>query len=790
MKTDSTTKVECVENGEHVGHSEGDVCVAHAEGAANPAQPAHSAHSAHSAHPELSRRSFVAGATVLGAALGGSAAGFNFFHPKEAFADENAPFEIRRTYCDMCNHVPKCGIDCFVQEEKIIRVESSAPYPASPLCAKGIASLQELYDPERLLYPVRRTNPKGTGTPQWETITWDEAYALIAEKITGIKEQHGADSVLFFCGDPKEPRGAMQRLATLFGSSSYGTESSVCAAASWMSANLVFGQNSMGQDPGPDTKSCLVWSLNPAWSQPNRFKGFMNAKERGVKFVVVDPRVTPLVSGAADIHLQLRPGSDGALAAGFINQLIEQGLYDKEFVENWTVGFEELKAYVAEFTPEKVEEITWVPAEKLIEAATLIGTNAPSTLVTSSKGGCHTTNVGNFQRAVFMIPALLGSLDVTGGMTLGPGLPFDYAASTRGFQLEGLYDEKGLQSKRHDRDDFPVWARYYKMMQTVKLPEYVKDGKIRAGVLLGINSMMWPNTPLYQEAIKNLEFSVAFDYYIRPWTHDFVDVVLPAAMCYERSAALSIFGRKIFLRQPAIKPLGEAREDWQIIMELGCALGYEEECFGGSVDGALEELLRTTGLGVTLDDLRAHPDGFDVPGPPPEERKYASGKLRQDGQPGFATASGKVEFDSTVLKELGFEGLPVYEEPIHSPLGNSEADKQYPLVLNTGSRVPYYTHSKLREVPWLNQFMPEPIVRLSAKDADARNLKDGDMARVFNMQGEVTMKVEVTNMVMPGVVDIFHGWHQADINLLTTRDFDPITGFPPFGSGLCEVAKA
>ncbi|MDR1014126.1 MAG: molybdopterin-dependent oxidoreductase [Coriobacteriales bacterium] len=738
----------------------------------------------------LSRRSFVAGAAVLGTTLGSGGAGFNIFHPTEAFADENSPIEIRRTYCDMCNHVPKCGINCYVQEERIVRVESSAPYPASPLCAKGIASLQELYDPERLLSPVRRTNEKGTGSPEWETISWDEAYATIAEKLGGIKEQHGADAVLFFCGDPKEPRGAMQRLATLFGSSSYGTESSVCAAASWMCAQMVFGQNSMGQDPGDATKSCLVWSLNPAWSQPNRFKGFMAAKERGVKFVVVDPRVTPLVSGVADVHLQLRPGSDGALVAGFINQLIEQDLYDKDFVAEWTVGFDELAAYVAEYTPEKVEEITWVPADRLVEAATLIGTNAPSTLVTSSKGGCHTTNVGHFQRAVFMIPALLGCLDVAGGLTLGPGLPFDYAASTKGFQLEGVYEEQGFQGRRHDKDEFPVWAKYYKMMQTVNLPEYVKDGKIRAGVLLGINSMMWPDTPLYQEAIKSLEFSVAIDYYIRPWTHDLVDMVLPAAMCYERTAALSIFGRKIFLRQPAVKPLGEAREDWQVIMEIGCALGYEDECFGGSVDGALEELLKTTGLEVTLDDLRNNPDGFEVPGPAPEERKYESGKLRPDGQPGFGTASGKVELVSTVLTGLGFEGLPIYEEPVHSPLGGPAEDAQYPLVLNTGSRVPYYTHSKLRDLPWLNQFMPDPVVRLSPKDAEARGLKDGDDARVFNMQGEIAMKAEVTNMVMPGVVDIFHGWHQADVNLLTTRDFDPITGFPPFSSGLCEVAKA
>jgi anaerobic selenocysteine-containing dehydrogenase len=416
------------------------------------------------------------------------------------------------------------------------------------------------------------------------------------------------------------------------------------------------------------------------------------------------------------------------------------------------------------------------------------------TLVTSSKGGCHQTNVGNFQRGVFMIPALFGALDVAGGITLGPGLPVDYTASTLAFNLESKYDAEGFAQRRHDRDDYPVWAKYYKMIQTTKLPEYVAAGKIRAGFLLGINSMMWPNTPLYQKAIMDMEFTCAVDYYIRDWTHDYVDMVLPAAMCYERTAALAVFGRKVFLRQPVIEPLGEAREDWRIILELGTALGYGEECFNGDVEAALAELLKTAamkkedGSEVTLADLKAAPEGFDVPGGSAEERKYASGKLRKDGEPGFNTPSKKVELASEVLRGLGFEPLPKYAEPVQSP--SSPEAASYPLVLSTGSRVPYYTHSKLRDLPWLNQFMPEPVVRLNAADANARGLKEGDDVRVFNDQGEIRMKVEVTNLVLPGVVDIFHGWHQADVNLLTTRDFDPITGFPPFTCGLCEVAKA
>lgn len=738
---------------------------------------------------KVTRRSFLkGGAAVVGATAVGNAV--EFTHPKEAFADD-APIEKRVTYCDMCNHVPKCGIVADVQDEKIVRIQARGKYPASPICAKGIASLQELYDPDRLLTPMVRTNEKGSGDPQWEPISWDDAYARIATELNRVKDTYGPEKVLFYAGDPKEPRGAMQRVATLFGSPNYGAESSTCAAASWITSQLVTGQLSMGTDPSDATESALVWTLNPAWSQPYRFGQMMKHKERGCKFVIVDPRITPTVTGLADIHLQPRPGTDGALALGFINIMIRDNMYDKEFVDEWAVGFDELAEYAKEFTPEKVEEITWVPADKLEAAVKLIWENAPSTLVTSSAGACHSTNVGNFQRAVFSIIAMMGSLDVPGGLGMGPGLPFDYTATTAPFRLEKMYEEKGLQDIRADKDDFPVWAHFNKMIQVNMLPELVKNGEIKAGVLLGANAMMWPQTPEYQKAIQDMEFSVAIDYYMRPWTHDFVDMILPAAMCYERMAPFAVFGRKIYHRDPVVAPAGECREDWRILLEIGCALGFEEECFGGDVEAAMEDMLAGVDLGVTMADLRAAAaEGYEVPGGNKDTKKYETGGLRKDGEPGFNTKTGKIELVSELLKDYKFDGLPTYEEPVYSPVSTPDVAKEYSLILNSGSRVPYYTHSKLRDLPWLNQFMPEPVVRIHPDDAEARGIEDGDRVKVFNQFGEIEMLAETTNIVLPGVTDIFHGWHQADINLLTTRDFDPITGFPPFRSGLCEVKKA
>lgn len=742
------------------------------------------------AAPGLSRRGFLKGAAAMAIGITAIEGGYEFVYPDDAFADEAAPEVTKHTYCDMCNHSPKCGITATVKEDKIVRVVSRANYPNDPLCAKGLSALQELYDPHRLLHPMKRTKPKGQGDAGWEQITWDEAYDTIVAALNKVKDEMGPEGVFFYCGDPKEPRGAVNRLANLFGTPTYGNESSTCAYATLIGTGLVYGFQTLGANPNDNSKSCLIWSLNPAWSLPNRFGKLMNAKERGCKFIVVDPRVTPTVTGLADIHLQLRPGTDGALALGIAHVMLRDGYYDEEFCQNWTHGFDEFKEYVQEFTPEKVAEITWVPAEKIEAAAKLWGEETPGGFISSASPQVHHTNAGNNMRAIASLVALAGNVDVAGGLEINPGLPFDLFASTAGFNREDIYDAD-LASKRYDLQDFPVWTKFVKQMQTNRFPEYVDEGKIKAMVMFGGNAMMWPQSHLYQEAIGKLDFACAADYYIRPWTHDYVDIILPAAMCFERMAPFAVFGRKIYLREPVITPRGEAREDWQVAMELGSRLGYAEECFDGSVEEALAEVLRTSGLEVTMQDLRDNPDGYAVPGGAPyEPKKYETGKIRKDGQPGFNTPSGKIELVSEVMKECGLEGLPLYNEPVSSPISTPDRAKDYPLILNTGSRVPMYSHSKLRDCPWLNQFMPDPVVRLHPKTAAERGLEDGEQVRVFNHLGEIEVKLEVTNLVLPGVVDIFHGWEKANVNKLTEREFDHVTGYPPFKSGLCQVERA
>ena len=755
---------------------------------------------------KLTRRSFLklsAATGVTATAMGGCL----YINPDPALAESDSPEEIRYTHCVQCNHAPRCGMKCVVKDNKVVRIEKRENYPNVNICAKGVASVQEMYDPNRLLHPMKRTNPKGSEDPGWEQITWEEALETIASKLNEVKEKYGAEKVLFSTGDPKEPRSAVQRLAYTFGSPNMGTESSTCYKATELSCKLIYGPEwftasslATGAGPGEGTKVCIIWGNNPPWSGPASYNGLLNKKESGTcKFIVVDPRVTPTVETMADVHLQIRPGTDGALALCFGNYLIEHDAYDKEFVEKWAHGFEEYKEYVKEFTVEKTAEICDVPVERLQAACDLLVQEGAPIVCKSAAAFPHHTNGVNNYRAIMLLIPLTGSLDVPGGLSIAnEPLNFDEWQMTFEFaRSKDLLPQ--LDHLRVDREYFPVWADTDQqgILQLNRLPEYVKSGAIRAAMMFGQNAMMWPQSHEYQEALQNMDFVACADFYIRDWTHNYVDIVLPAAMSFERSCPLTVFGRRIFLREPIVEPQGEARPDYRIACDIGVALGYKDEFWGGGPDAemnCIKESLRTLDVDtpITYEDLKAAgPDGITIPmRGEAKTKKYELGLLREDGEPGFTSPTGKVEFVSETLKQYGFEGLPVWKEPVQSPVSTPDVAAEYPLILNTGNRVPMFTHSKQRHIPWLRDLMPDPIVRMYPTDAAERGIEDGDWVYISTQLGEIKARAELTVMVKPGCMDMFHGWSQANVNELVSRDFDPISGFPPFKEGLCQIRKA
>ena len=689
-------------------------------------------------------------------------------------------------FCDGCNGVPFCGIKYFKRGEVITRVEPWPGFPHSQLCSKAYATLQELYNPNRLKYPMKRTSPKGSPDPGYVRISWDEAYDMIVGHLKRIKEEHSPHEVFFYVGDPKEPRAAVQRLAATYGSVNYGTESSTaCRRAANLAEVLTYGFATMGNPPSEETKVMLIWGTNPAYSgAPFMCHGQLaDAKERGVKFIVVDPRLTPTASKLADIHLRVRPATTAALAAGMMHVIFNEGLHDKAFCDNWIHGIDELKDYVKDFTPEKVEKITWVPAKDIVDAARLYATNSPGGLMVSAQGTTHDLNATNNHRAILMLPAVCGYVDIPGGIKK-PTYPLEGAGTWPAGPPEFAMREKLNEMKPHrlDLTAFPAWAEKIHEVQTNHLVEWVKEGKVKAFLGWALNVMIWPQTHEYQKALENLEFAMAVDYFYRPWTHDHMDLVLPAAVSYERLAPFAFFGRKLFARTP-IKPLGECKEDWQIVLDIGVRLGYPDIFYNGNVEEACNDVLGMWGL--KYDDLRKNQEkGLDIPAKGPElYKKYETGEMRRDGKPGFDTTSGKIEADSLILKKHGYPSLCEYKEPM-------QVTPEFPLILITGTRIPHIAHSKWREdSPWLFELERDPILSINPKDAEKGDLKGGDDAILKTAYGQVHVKVKPTIMVPSGIVGIMHGWAKANVNELIPRKFDPISGFPPYKEVPCTVLR-
>jgi anaerobic selenocysteine-containing dehydrogenase len=422
-----------------------------------------------------------------------------------------------------------------------------------------------------------------------------------------------------------------------------------------------------------------------------------------------------------------------------------------------------------------VATITGVPSEKIVEAARLYATSKPAKLQTSPMATVHTSHGVQNHRAILLLPALTGNLDVPGGNKMPTP-----AAPTNDITL---FDEKlPLLEPQTGAGEFPIWSMFYCEEQANAIAEQLATGKpypIKAMIGLGANVMIWPNTKRVTEAIGKLEFFAAVDYF-ETVTTDLAEVVLPAATWLER-AHLSVGpGGMARLRDPVVEPLGEAWSDGKILMELGARLGLAEQFWYGDLEACMNHILAPSG--VTTAQLREHSH---------ELRLVEECDARSYEQHGFNTPSGKVEMSSSILAEHGFDPLPSYREPAESPVSTPKVAERFPLVLTTGGRSKAYTHSQFRRLPELRKLMPEPIVQISIEDATARLIRTGDRVVIESRRGRIEVEADVTDRVQPGVVHAYHGWAEANVNELTDhRALDPISGYPPFKSSLCEIRPA
>ncbi len=686
--------------------------------------------------------------------------------------------EMKRSTCYQCD--ANCVFDIEVNPQgRAIALQG-------PECPRGAVQLEVQYHPQRLRHPLKRVGQRGSG--QFVPISWTEALDTIATQLQQSKHDYGAESCVFFSGYTKEARPHLQRLAHAFGSPNYMTEGGCCFTATWVAEKLTCGyrMKTASLVESQKTRCLLVWSCNPAASVMPFEAHHILQKRADRKLIVIDPRRTQ-TAAIADLHLQIRPGTDGALALAFHHEIFQHGWHDQSFLDEWGNGVAAFRDYVKNFPPQKAADICQVSADDIRRAAEIYATTAPAQIALSPTSTVQHSNGFQNHRAIILLPAVTGNLDVEGGNRFF----FDKVKPKR---IDLFAEKIDSLPPRIGDERFPIWTRHHPAAHSMLLADSLLDGKpyaVHAMFAIGMNSLMWPNSRRLVEGLHKLDFLACVDFFHNEATQ-LADIVLPAATSLEREALIAYpgcqFKGEVRYRYQALEAEGEARADAQIVLDLGCRLGMEEQFWHGDFRAAADE--QAQGLSPEVRDLAYHdPNGATV---------FSEIFLHEDLEDtervykawGLPTLSGKVEFDSEELKAAGYDGLPVYREPAESPISTPELAQRFSLVLTSGGRSKRYTHSQQRLVQSLVAQEPQPMIQIHPTDAAARQIASGDAVEVSSARGAVIFYADVTDTLKPGVVHAAHGWAQANINHLTDDAMlDPISGFPPFKSSLCEVRK-
>lgn len=712
---------------------------------------------------------------------------------------ESVPNQVVTSVCGICPG--GCGVDVELVDGRIDRIVPLKGHPIGIICVRGAHSKEIVYSPDRLKYPLARVGEKGEG--RFERVSWDEAFDRIVDRLQEIKRTTGPQAVMTYVGrglfdvslvDAFAPKGSDQNssksLIFPFGSPNNAGCGSLCYVSKGLLApvpTLGLSMREAVADFG-NANLIVVWGANPATdSPPTAMKKILEAKRRGARVIVIDHMRNEIAS-KADEFVQIRSGTDGALALGMMNVAIREGLYDKEFVQNWTVGFKELSQYVREFSPKEVASITRVPEDVVVRTARAIATTRGTTLSTYTGLEYSDSGVQSI-RAVLILWGICGHLDQPGGLVLR-------AKGKRLYNRTDVEPPKGV--KPIGADKYPLFCELTKSAQFMEAPRAILNGDpypIEALLIFGASIITgYPDPELWKRCFSKLKLLVCVDRFL---TADamYADFVLPATTYYENSAYQRYPGY-VQLRKRVIEPLYEARSDYNIMAELARRLGYGH-VYPQNEEELVEFVLRDHP--VSLEQLRAHPEGVRFSGGEPEYKKYERGLLREDGKPGFETPSGKMEIVSSMLMKYGYDGLPTYTEPKEGPLANPRLAAKYPLVLNTGARIQSTFRSQHLNIPGLLKLQPEPLVLIHPVDAEARGIKDGERVWVESPRGRVPYTAKVTDAVLPGAVEVNVGgggpmqakpWREANANYLTDPyNRDPVSGFPVLKALLCEVRR-
>ncbi|MEK8015537.1 MAG: molybdopterin-dependent oxidoreductase [Candidatus Parabeggiatoa sp.] len=692
-----------------------------------------------------------------------------------------------KSVCRICHG--GCSMLLSVKNGKLIKVKpAESPFNRGQMCIKGHYTPEMMYHPSRLLSPLKRIGNRGEN--KWQEIDWDTALDEIADKLDNIRRTLGPESIALGQGTGRHHYTHVIRFANSLGTPNwYEPGLANCLLPRIMVNQFTYGGFVVADYYGKVLpKTILFWGHNPLVSNPDGELSFpvKKALNAGSFGIAVDPRRSETAK-RCQMWLPIRPGTDAALALSMIHVIINEGFYDKPFVEKWTTGFNELKAHVTNYTPQWAATVTGLPAKDIVTVARKYALDKPS-ILEWGVGLEHTPNSLQTVRAVALLRGLTGNLDIPGSDILGMNIIRPYPVMTAKLSRE-------IIKKRIGGEQFKLLGGLRGFLPSAHIPGVFKAMRtgepypIKALLNFGSNPLttIANSREVYQSLLK-LDLLVVADMFMTP-TAALADYVLPAAFWPEITQLIEMpfVAENAIIAQQKVVQVGLCRSDEDMLIDLAKRLNLP-----GS-DETLEDILnyRLEPFNMSFEDLKEK----SIVYPPHEYRKFE--------KQGFKTPSKKVELYSKVLKNMGYDPLPSYKEPPESPVSQPETAKDFPYVLITGSRKREYFHSEHRQINSLRKRRPHPLAEVHPDTATPHGISDGDWIYVQSPRGKIKMKALVTTDIKPGVINIDHGWWfpekpdqefgiwESNANLLTSNapPYNEAFGTYQLRALLCSIEK-
>ncbi|MCM1565483.1 MAG: molybdopterin-dependent oxidoreductase [Dehalobacter sp.] len=721
-----------------------------------------------------------------------------------------------QTNCRFCGY--QCGLIATVENGKVTEVRPDPTrFPGDETiqhgCRRWRMAPEVMDHPQRINYPLKRVGERGSG--QWERISWDQALDEIAVKLKLLKEKYGPEVLATSIGGPHTTYWPLHRFMSLFGSPNNIGIGQICWNPGIWINTLTYGWP-IDMELSPEETSCLIlWGVNPAESDNNLlWRTIKEFSLTGKPLIVVDPRRT-LSAQKATHWLAVRPGTDAVLALGILHEIIAEKLYDKQFVETWCHGFEQLAEHLLPYSPGYVESITGISADMVSEVARLYASGGPATLHSGRGIDQLGPNSVPTHRALSILRAITGNVDRPGASHISEMPDFipelDLELSER---FAGTLAPKYIAKDKLRLQAYTGYASVRKltMKHQKRLPmryltsthpnlvwKAMLTGKpypVRSLIVMASNPLLTQaDTHLIYEALKSLDLLIVLELFQTP-TSMLADYILPGAGVLERPLIETKAGTAniAYGGDQAVEPYYERRADFYFWKELGQRLGQDpQEWPWETYRDAQEASLAPAG--ITWEEycctgLYDQPNSY---------YKYAETDPETGKPRGFATISGKVELCSEFLKEIGADQLPV---PKPTPKPNAE----FPLGLVTGARFQPFYASSFHQFDQFRAVHPEPLAEISAATAKSLGLDDGCRVRVETERGKAEFTLKISEMCND-VVSLEYGWWYPEMptseptlgglwisnaNVLTNGDFetsDPLVGTWTYNGLNCRVQR-